>query len=46
MFEHFQRYPWVLPIHEYDTQEQLIAELVAKVIAPAEAKVYQLRPPK
>ena len=44
MFEHFQRYPWVLPIHEYETQAQLIAELGDKVIAPAEAKVLELRP--
>ncbi len=44
MFEHFQRYPWVLPIHEYDSQDQLLAELSEKVIAPAEAKVIELRP--
>ncbi len=46
MFEHFQRYPWVLPIHEYESQAQLLAELAAKVIEPAEAKVNELRPPK
>ncbi len=45
MFEHWQRYPWVLPIHEYESQNQLIAELADKVIAPAEAKVLELRPP-
>ena len=44
MFEHFQRYPWVLPIHEYESQAQLIAELSEKVIEPAEAKVNELRP--
>lgn len=44
MFEHWQRYPWVLPIHEYETQAQLIADLSAKVIAPVEAKVNELRP--
>ncbi len=46
MFEHFQRYPWVLPIHEYTSQDQLIAELPEKVISPAEAKVIKLRPAK
>jgi uncharacterized protein YjbI with pentapeptide repeats len=46
MFEHFQRYPWVLPIHEYETQAKLIAELSDKVIEPAEAKVAELRPAK
>ena len=40
----WQRYPWVLPIHEYEDQAQLIAELAEKVIAPAEAKVIELRP--
>jgi hypothetical protein len=43
MFEHFRRYPWVLPIHVYPSPEQLIANLSDRVIAPAEAKVRELR---
>jgi uncharacterized protein YjbI with pentapeptide repeats len=45
MFEHFRRYPWVLPIHHYDTQEQLIADLGEHVIRPVEIKVEELRGP-
>ena len=44
MFEHFKRYPWVLPIHRYDDQEALLASLEAKVIVPAEAKANELAP--
>lgn len=44
MFEHIQRYQSVLTIYEYDTQEQVIAELVDKIIVPAEEKVKELRP--
>lgn len=44
MFEHFRRYPSVLPLHEYASQDQLIAELPEKVIEPAERKVMELRP--
>ncbi|MBZ0320942.1 MAG: pentapeptide repeat-containing protein [Anaerolineae bacterium] len=43
MFEHFRRYPSVLPLHEYESQDQLIAELPEKVIEPAERKVEELR---
>ncbi len=43
MFEHFTRYPWVLPIHRYDQLEDLLASLAEKVIAPAEAKAKELR---
>ncbi len=44
MFEHFQWYPWVLEVHQYQDQAQLIAEISEKVIEPAEAKVNELRP--
>ena len=45
MFKDFREsYRWVLKTHEYESQDQLIAELVAKVIEPAEAKVNELRP--
>jgi hypothetical protein len=43
MFEHFKRYPWVLPIHRYGTPAQLLADLRDRVILPAEAKVQELR---
>jgi uncharacterized protein YjbI with pentapeptide repeats len=43
MFEHFTRYPWVLPLHRYETQDQLIAEIGERVIEPAEHKVIELR---
>ncbi|WP_134496582.1 pentapeptide repeat-containing protein [Microvirga pakistanensis] len=43
MFEHFRRYPWVLPIHCYDTPDQLIANLGERVIHPAETKAFELR---
>src|SRR5262249_17416137 len=32
MFDHYRPYPWVLKIHRYDDQKQLIAELGEKVI--------------
>jgi hypothetical protein len=37
------RHHWVLTTHRYDTPEQLIADLGAKVIAPAEAKAEDLK---
>lgn len=43
MFDHFRRYPSVLPLHEYASQDQLIVELPEKVIEPAERKVIELR---
>jgi hypothetical protein len=38
-----RRYHWVLPTHKYERNETLITELRGKVIAPAEAKVTELR---
>ncbi len=43
MFEHFKRYPWVLAIHRYRDLDDLMATLKEKVIAPAEAKVIEIR---
>jgi hypothetical protein len=43
MFEHYARYPWVLPLYRYETQDQLIAALGQKVIEPAELKALEMR---
>jgi uncharacterized protein YjbI with pentapeptide repeats len=44
MFGHFRRYSWVLAEVLYDTPEQLVGNLEALVIAPAEAWVEQMKP--
>jgi Pentapeptide repeats (8 copies) len=43
MFEHYARYPWVLPLYRYETRDQLIAALGEHVIEPAERKASELR---
>lgn len=43
MFEHFRRYPWVLPLHEYTSPEELMTNIIPAIIAPAEQKVAELR---
>jgi hypothetical protein len=43
MFRDLRAYPWVLPTHRYESQEQLIADLDRRVIRPAEKKAEQLR---
>lgn len=43
MFEHYTHYPWVLPLHRYDTQDQLVAEFGEQVIGPAERMAFDLR---
>jgi hypothetical protein len=40
---HLTKFPWVLPIFEYDDLKQLLADLGDKVIRPAELKVLELR---
>jgi len=43
MFEHFKRYPWVLPIHRYKDLDDLLKSLPEKVIAPIEAKAMEFQ---
>jgi uncharacterized protein YjbI with pentapeptide repeats len=42
MFIDFSLYPWVLPIHFYSDQTNLLATLKEKVIEPAEQKAQEL----
>jgi hypothetical protein len=42
MFEHFTRYPWVLPVYRYTDETNLLEALQAKIIAPAEQKAKEL----
>jgi hypothetical protein len=42
MFEHFTRFPWVLPIYHYADQESLLQSLKENVINPAELKAKEL----
>jgi hypothetical protein len=41
MFEHFERYPWVLPVVEYPSLPVLIDALQTSIIEPAERKAQQ-----
>jgi hypothetical protein len=36
MFDHMRKFPWVLPVHEYGSPEQLLTDLDYYVIGPAE----------
>jgi hypothetical protein len=38
MFEHWRRFPWVLPEFIYEDEEHLLSSLAEKVIEPAERK--------
>ena len=42
MFADLRAYPWVLPLHRYESLEALVASLEEKVIGPAEAKVNEI----
>ena len=42
MFEHFTRFPWVLPVYHYTDQAHLLATLKGQVIEPAEQKAREL----
>jgi hypothetical protein len=40
---HVKKFPWLLPTFQYDTEQHLLDNLDKSVIAPAEAKVLELR---
>jgi len=42
MFEHFIRFPWVLPVYRYTDEVNLLHSLQEKVITPAEQKAKEL----
>jgi len=42
---HLKNFPWLLPTFLYDTEQHLLGNLDKSVIAPAEAKVRELRLP-
>jgi hypothetical protein len=42
MYDHIERYPWVLPLVKYKNQGSLSKDLELKVIVPAEAKAKEL----
>ncbi len=42
MFEHFTRFPWVLPVYRYRDEINLLQSLQEKVIIPAEQKAKEL----
>jgi uncharacterized protein YjbI with pentapeptide repeats len=41
MFEHFERYPWVLPVVEYPSLPVLVNALQSSIIEPAERRAQQ-----
>ena len=45
MFEHFTKFPWVLPIHRYVDLNDLLASLKEQIIEPTEKKAKELEKP-
>ena len=43
MFEHFKRYPWVLDAYRYAGEDEVIANMEQKIIAPCEVKALEMR---
>lgn len=42
--DHLERYPWVLSLYEYESEEQLLADLDEKIIRRAEKMAANMRP--
>jgi len=45
MFEHFTKFPWVLPVYKYSDLSQLLTSFKKQVIDPAERKARELTKP-
>lgn len=45
MFGDLQRYPWVLPIVRYESEDHLLGILADEIVTPALEKADELRPP-
>jgi hypothetical protein len=45
MFEHFKRFPWVLPLYRYKSTKAIIASLKQEIITPVELKAKELLGP-
>lgn len=43
VFEHFEDYPWVLPVFRYKDADSLLSQMEEKVISPAEARASKPR---
>lgn len=44
MFEHFKRYPWVLPAVLYENEADLLANVETRVLLPAETRSRSQQP--
>ncbi len=45
MFEHFTRFPWVLPIYHYTDEDSLLQSFKENIIEPAERRAKELAQP-
>jgi uncharacterized protein YjbI with pentapeptide repeats len=43
MFEHFERYPWVLKIYKYQDEKTLISNIEKEIIIPSETKAIEMK---
>jgi len=41
MFEHYERYPWVLPLYRYQDTPSLLASIKEHILKPVEAKANE-----
>jgi hypothetical protein len=41
MFEHWTKYPWVLPVYEYESIKAINSDITQRIIEPAERKLLK-----